>query len=156
MKQSIEMAIANAIASALAVRCPEGFNRPLPSCEKFILEEGDRFEIPMNFEVLATRFYDGGHLVPFIYVEVRDACDCVAPFRLYPTIFFRNVMDLDGRRISTKGTVPDALKYHRDYGHAMDFLKGKCIVVTGVHCVETRQPQTGRVVSRRVYDFDFC
>lgn len=156
MKQSIEMVIDTILSAGLAVRCtPDVLNRPLPSCEKLTLEEGDRFEVPEDFEVLATSFQDGG-IAPFIYVEVHDACDTVAPFRLYPTIFFRSVRDLDGRRISTKGTVPDVLKYLRDYRNVMDFLRGKRIVVTGVHCVETRQPQTGRVISRRVYDFDFC
>lgn len=151
----INHAIESTIAAGLTVKA-DCFIGAVPSpAEKFVLEAGDLVSIPMDL-VPMRECIDGRNSAVFAFVEVEDFNHEVSVFRLFPSVFFRSAIDLDGRRHTIHGNVNDTVKWCHSYQEVMHLLRGKRLRVTDVRCVETREPRTGEVRIRRIYDFDFA
>lgn len=132
------------------------FYGPVPSVmEKFILEPEDVLYIPKDFQVLGQEMNHGA-TIQFTIVGLCDRFGAEKCFRLFPSLFFRSVMDSDGRRITAGGEVFDTLKWCRDYGEVMDRLRGRRIRVTCVSCYKVEDPRTGQSRIQRLYDFEWA
>lgn len=154
-KNLINFATESTLAAGLTVKV-DCFIGAVPSpAEKFVLEAGDLVSIPMDL-VPMCECIDGNRSAVFAFVEVEDCNHEVSVFRLFPSVFFRSVIDLDGRRHTIRGNVNETVKWCHSYQEVMNLLRGKCLRVTDVRCVETRDIRTGEPRIRRIYDFDFA
>lgn len=151
----IKLAIANAIESGLIVS-RNSFAGTVPvTMEKFTLDAGDVLSIPQEVPALGSA--DNPNAPSFTYVEVRGSDGITQVFRLFPSIFFKSLIDSDGRRHTARGEVYDALKWFRRYDEVMHFLAGREIRVTDVRAIETvdRHSPCLPIIVRRIYDFEF-
>lgn len=109
-------------------------------------EEGDVFTMPTKYDVL-TEITPSGNMVHFINVLTSNG----ELRKLYPSMFYRRVKDMNDRTIRTDGTATDCfLMNGPSINDAMNSLKGKIIRVSKINKVQA--PVFGR---RNVYTFDF-
>lgn len=134
------------------------FSEKVRSIENFGLEKGDRFIIPINYEIWEKDL--NGTTVQYIEVPILNAIPDGIVKHLYPSVFRkrRTIYNEDGTssgiRVWTDGSDAELFRQFRFMREGINALRGKTLIVSDIKYIRTLRYGTTSLMNAQIPTID--